>query len=201
MKRMLEVYKHRHDYIDDVFKEYCKIVSRFDKKSSSYYADIRDFEADWNERYDATKENMNLILYGNKEGKESKENKNRSELYLKIVHRNPTYKNWNKIGLGIMLSSVVMNLLWFINCFYQLFPRNYNEKYIFFFIFWVIGIFIPADVKFLSCLAENYKARKNLTDRQMNHLYKLMPKYANQLINYSIEVGKVYKVGREYRFR
>lgn len=50
-------------------------------------------------------------------------------------------------------------------------------------------------------IIENYKARKNLTDRQMNHLYKLMPKYANQLINYSIEVGKVYKVGREYRFR
>ena len=61
--------------------------------------------------------------------------------------------------------------------------------------------FTPADAKFLSCLAENYKARKNLTDRQMNNLYKLMPKYANQLINYSIEVGKVYKVGREYRFR
>lgn len=62
MKRMLEVYKHRHYYIDDVFKEYCKITSRFDKKSSRYYADIRDFEADWNERYDATKEKMNLIL-------------------------------------------------------------------------------------------------------------------------------------------
>lgn len=61
--------------------------------------------------------------------------------------------------------------------------------------------FTQADTKFLSVLAENYKARKSLTDRQMNHLYKLIPKYANQLINYSIEVGKVYKIGMEYRFR
>lgn len=45
--------------------------------------------------------------------------------------------------------------------------------------------FTGADGEFLSSLAVQFQKKKYLSPKQMNHLYKKMPKYWNQLLKVS----------------
>lgn len=61
--------------------------------------------------------------------------------------------------------------------------------------------FVPTDANFLSSLAEQYKVKRTFSEKQLEILYKKMPKYARQLMGVSIDSGRIIKVGREYRFK
>jgi hypothetical protein len=49
--------------------------------------------------------------------------------------------------------------------------------------------FAGTDGEFLSSLAKQYQNRGSLSDKQMTHLYKKMPKYARQLWKAAGEPG------------
>lgn len=59
--------------------------------------------------------------------------------------------------------------------------------------------FSGKDSQILSSFAEHYKAHGTLSEKQMKLLKRLMPRYANQLLNLSFAKGNFEKVGRKWR--
>ena len=60
--------------------------------------------------------------------------------------------------------------------------------------------FSALDAEILSSFHEQYEKRKNLSEKQFAALFKMMPKYAGQLVRHSMAIGKLKKEGREYIF-
>lgn len=58
--------------------------------------------------------------------------------------------------------------------------------------------FMGVDAKFASSLVEFYNKTGFLTEKQMNFVKKMMPKYSRQLINKSLNEGKIRKEGNVY---
>lgn len=58
--------------------------------------------------------------------------------------------------------------------------------------------FSAYDSEFLSSLAQQYKERKSLSSSQQRALMRIMPKYAAQLIEYSLSLGKIRKENGRY---
>lgn len=61
--------------------------------------------------------------------------------------------------------------------------------------------FVHVDSEILTFFAKQYEERGSLSEKQLAILYKKMPKYAGQLINAAIAEGKIFKEGREYKFK
>ena len=61
--------------------------------------------------------------------------------------------------------------------------------------------FVHVDSEILTSFAKQFEERGNLSEKQLAILYKKMPKYAGQLINAAIAEGKIFKEGREYKFK
>ena len=61
--------------------------------------------------------------------------------------------------------------------------------------------FVHVDSEILTSFAKQFEERGSLSERQLAILYKKMPKYAGQLINAAIAEGKIFKEGREYKFK
>ena len=61
--------------------------------------------------------------------------------------------------------------------------------------------FVHVDSEILTSFAKQYERKGSLSEKQLEILYKKMPKYAGQLINAAIAEGKIFKEGREYKFK
>ena len=61
--------------------------------------------------------------------------------------------------------------------------------------------FVHVDSEILTSFAKQFEERGILSEKQLEILYKKMPKYAGQLINAAIAEGKIFKEGREYKFK
>jgi hypothetical protein len=61
--------------------------------------------------------------------------------------------------------------------------------------------FVHVDSEILTSFAKQYEKKGSLSEKQMAILYKKMPKYAGQLINSALAEGKIFKEGREYKFK
>ena len=61
--------------------------------------------------------------------------------------------------------------------------------------------FVHVDSEILTSFAKQFEERGSLSEKQLAILYKKMPKYAGQLINSAIAEGKIFKEGREYKFK
>ena len=61
--------------------------------------------------------------------------------------------------------------------------------------------FVHVDSENLTSFAKQFEERGSLSEKQLAILYKKMPKYADQLINAAIAEGKIFKEGREYKFK
>ena len=61
--------------------------------------------------------------------------------------------------------------------------------------------FVHVDSEILTSFAKQFEERGSLSEKQLEILYKKMPKYADQLINAAIAEGKIFKEGREYKFK
>ena len=61
--------------------------------------------------------------------------------------------------------------------------------------------FVHVDSEILTSFAKQFEERGSLSEKQLAILYKKMPKYAGQLINAAIAEGKIFKEGREYKFK
>lgn len=58
--------------------------------------------------------------------------------------------------------------------------------------------FTPFDAEFMSSLAKQYLNKNYLSQKQLQYVKKIMPKYARQLIEQSIRDGKIVKNGKFY---
>lgn len=61
--------------------------------------------------------------------------------------------------------------------------------------------FVHVDSEILTSFAKQYEKKGSLSEKQMAILYKKMPKYAGQLIDSALAEGKIFKEGREYKFK
>ena len=60
------------------------------------------------------------------------------------------------------------------------------------------GVGFNNDAKLLSSLAEQYRAKGYLSEKQLNLVMKIIPKYAHQIMNHSLATGKIKKEGKFY---
>lgn len=58
--------------------------------------------------------------------------------------------------------------------------------------------FTPFDAEFMSSLAKQYLNKNYLSQKQLSYVKKVMPKYARQLIEQSIQDRKIVKNGKFY---
>lgn len=116
---MLEVYKKGHNYITDIDDLYQELYNKFDKKTDEYFAAVEEMEADWNKKYEATREKCRLIVYGNKEGRKRS---SRSDLYEKIVKRSEGWQNYRNLSLAFSAVSVAISVFVLLQLFFGIFP-------------------------------------------------------------------------------
>lgn len=59
--------------------------------------------------------------------------------------------------------------------------------------------FVHTDAEILTSFAKQFEKNHRLSEKQMAILFKKMPKYARQLMNYSLAAGTLAKVDGEYK--
>lgn len=103
---LLELHDKSFDYSLQVENEYNKVLKRFDLKTKEYFDALRELRDQYNKEYDEIDAKSNQIIYGNPEGKMNRKNRDRSDLYIKIVQRSEKYKNWSNFLLAIGAAAV-----------------------------------------------------------------------------------------------
>lgn len=128
MAKPFEVYKKPHDYVNDFHKEWYPISKQYEKRTPEYFDEVRKFKKYWSERWEATEKKSKLIVYGfEEEPKRSRHERDRSDLYLKIVKRNPKYKNWQNFGFTLISTTLIMQIVALFNGFFQFLPGTQHE--------------------------------------------------------------------------
>lgn len=131
MAKPFEVYKKPHDYVNDFHKEWHSISKQYEKRTPEYFDEVRKFKKYWSERWEATEKKSNLIVYGFEEKpKRSRHERDRSDLYLKIVKRNPEYKNWQNFGFALISTTLIMQIVDLFNYFFHFLPVIQYEPFI-----------------------------------------------------------------------
>ena len=130
MAKPFEVYKKPHDYVNDFHKEWRSISEQYEKRTPEYFDEVRKFKKYWSERWEATEKKSNLIIYGFEEKpKRSRHERDRSDLYLKIVERNPEYKNWQNFGFALISTNLIMQIVALFNGFFHFLPGIQHESF------------------------------------------------------------------------
>lgn len=182
MAKPFEVYKKPHDYVNDFYKEWSPISLQYKKRPPEYFDEVRKFKEYWLERYEATQKKVNLIIYGSEEKpKRSRHERDRSDLYMKIVKRNPKYKNWTNLGLALVATTLLMQLIALFNYFFHFMPGIQHEPFIWSFtvmayislgISWLIpSHFYVKSLKYMPKLPDSYKRTKD-DDKWLNNYFK-----------------------------
>lgn len=131
MAKPFEVYKKPHDYVNDFHKEWSPISKQYEKRTPEYFDEVRKFKKYWSERWEATEKKSNLIIYGFEEKpKRSRHERDRSDLYLKIVKRNPKYKNWQNFGFALISTTLIMQIVALFNGFFHFLPGIQYKPFI-----------------------------------------------------------------------
>ena len=120
---MLDVYDKPFNYLLQVENEYNKIVEKYKIRNEYYFNALRELRNKYNRQYDDLTTKSNLLVYGNPEGKVDRKNRDRSDLYIKVLRRSQKYKNWKNfftaIGAAALFILVIKGLfvLFFKSCF------------------------------------------------------------------------------------
>ena len=137
---MLDVYNKPFDYLLQVEEEYNKIVEKYKIRNAYYFNALRELRNKYNRQYDALTAKANILTYGNPEGKIDRKNRDRADLYIKVLRRSQKYKNWKNffIAIGIAASFILIAKGLFGLFFKSPFISNSFELFTYVFIF-VIG--------------------------------------------------------------
>ena len=137
---MLDVYNKPFDYLLQVEEEYNKIVEKYKIRNAYYFNALRELRNKYNRQYDALTAKANMLTYGNPEGKIDRKNRDRADLYIKVLRRSQKYKNWKNffIAIGIAASFILIAKGLFGLFFKSCFISNSFELFTYVFIF-VIG--------------------------------------------------------------
>lgn len=213
MAKPFEVYKKPHDYISDFYKEWSPISKQYKKRTPEYFDEVRKFKKYWSERLEATEKKANLIIYGFEEKpKSSYHEKYRLDLYLKIVKRNPEYKNWVNLGTALVSVTLFMQVIGLFNYFFHFLPGiQHNLLILPFVLFSYISLgiswFIPAyfNIKSLKyILAPDYIKRTEEDDKWLNNYFESSmnlintKSYVDAFLDLELEIEKEIKLVYDY---
>ena len=166
---MLDVYDKPFDYLLQVEEEYNKIVEKYKIRNVYYFNALREFRNEYIRQYNTLTTKSNLLIYGNHQGKLDRKNRDRSDLYIKVVRRSQKYKNWKNFFTAIGAAALfilivkVLFMLFFKSCFisnsFELFT------YVFTFIVAYVNVFSDSlfcfkSFKYSSRLPKNTRTEK-----------------------------------------
>ena len=166
---MLDVYDKPFDYLLQVENEYNKIVEKYKTRNVYYFNTLREFRNEYIRQYDALTTKSNLLIYGNPEGKVDRKNRDRSDLYIKVLRRSQKYKNWKNFfkAIGIAASFILIIKVLFVLLFKSCFISNSFElfTYVLTFIIAYASIFFDSlfcfkSLKYSSCYPKKTRAEK-----------------------------------------
>ena len=166
---MLDVYDKPFDYLLQVENEYNKIVEKYKIRNEYYFNALRELRNKYNRQYDALTAKANILTYGNPEGKIDRKNRDRSDLYIKVLRRSQKYKNWKNLfrAIGVAASFILIVKVLFVLFFKSCFISNSFElfTYMLTFIISYVSVsfgflFYFKSLKYSSCYPKNTRAEK-----------------------------------------
>ena len=166
---MLDVYDKPFNYLLQVEKEYNKIVEKYKIRNKDYFDALRELKDEYNRQYNTLTTKSNLLIYGNHQGKIDKKNRDRSDLYIKVVRRSQKYKNWKNFftAIGAAASFILIVKVLFVLFFKSCFISNSFElfTYVLTFIVAYINVFYDSllcfkSFKYSSHLPKNTRAEE-----------------------------------------
>lgn len=199
MAKPFEVYKKPHDYVNDFHKEWSPISNQYEKRTPEYFDEVRKFKKYWSERWEATEKKSKLIVYGFEEKpKRSRHERDRSDLYLKIVKRNPKYKNWQNFGFALISTTLIMQIVALFNGFFHFLPNIQHEyfsraftliSYISLGIYWFPSVFF--EIKSMKYYPKKIKGGYKRTRKDSKWLNAYFASWVN-LINTKLYVDTFF---------
>lgn len=145
---MLDVYDKPFNYLLQVEKEYNKVVEKYKIRNKDYFDALRELKDEYNRQYNALEIKSNMLIYGNPEGKLDRKNRDRSDLYFKVVKRSQKYKNWKNFftAIGIAASFILIAKGLFGLFFKSPFISNNFElfTYVFTFVIGYVSVFFDS---------------------------------------------------------
>ena len=176
---MLDVYDKPFDYLLQVEKEYNKIVEKYKIRNVYYFNALRELRNKYNRQYDALTTKSNLLIYENPEGKVDRKNRDRSDLYIKVLRRSQKYKNWKNFftAIGVAASFILIAKGLFGLFFKSPFISNSFElfTYVFTFAIGYVSVFFDSffcfsTIKYSSCYPKNTREEKRWLKKYLRNI-------------------------------
>ena len=166
---ILNVYDESFDYLLQVEKEYNKIVEKYKIRNVYYFNALREFRNKYNRQYDALTAKANILTYGNPEGKIDRKNRDRSDLYIKVLRRSQKYKNWKNFftAIGVAASFILIAKALFVLFFKSCFFSNSFElfTYMFTFVIAYVNVFFDSLFCFKSLKYSAHHPKNTRTEK------------------------------------
>ena len=166
---ILDVYDKPFDYLLQVEEEYNKVVEKYKIRNKDYFDALRELKDEYNRQYNTLTTKSNLLIYGNHQGKINRKNRDRSDLYIKVVRRSQKYKNWKNFftAIGAAASFILIVKVLFVLFFKSCFISNSFElfTYVLTFIVAYVNVFYDSllcfkSFKYSSHLPKNTREEK-----------------------------------------
>lgn len=166
---MLDIYDKPFNYLLQVENEYNKVVEKYKIRNKDYFDALRELKDEYNRQYNTLTANANLLIYGNHQGKIDRKNRDRSDLYIKVVRRSQKYKNWKNFftAIGVAASFILIVKVLFVLLFKSCFISNSFELFTYVLTFVAAYVNVLSDsllcfksFKYSSNLPKNTRAEK-----------------------------------------
>ena len=167
---ILDVYDKPFDYLLPPPPPYNKIVEKYKIRNEYYFNALRELRNKYNRQYDALTAKANILTYGNPEGKIDRKNRDRSDLYIKVLRRSQKYKNWKnfftKIGVAasfILIAKGLFGLFFkspFISNNFELFT------YVFTFVIGYVSVFFDSFFCFSTLKYSTHHPKKTRAEKK-----------------------------------
>lgn len=162
---------------------------------------------------EATEKKANLIIYGFEEKpKRSHHERDRSDIYLKIVKRNPEYKNWQNLGIALVSVTLFMQVIGLFNYFFHFLPGFQHEDFFLVFtlisyislgVYWFpLAYFKIKSLKYIP--VPDYIKRTEEDDKWLKNYFKSSmnlintKSYVDAFLDYELEIEKEIKLINDY---
>ena len=166
---MLDVYDKPFNYLLQVEEEYNKIVEKYKIRNKDYFDALRELKDEYNRQYNTLTANANLLIYGNHQGKIDRKNRDRSDLYIKVVRRSQKYKNWKNFftAIGAAASFILIVKVLFMLFFKSCFISNSFElfTYVLTFIVAYVNVFYDSLLCFKSFKYSSHLPKNTRTEK------------------------------------
>ena len=167
---MLDVYDKPFNYLLQVEEEYNKIVEKYKIRNKDYFDALRELKDEYNRQYNTLTANSNLLIYGNHQGKIDKKNRDRSDLYIKVVRRSQKYKNWKNFftAIGAAASFILIVKVLFVLFFKSCFISNSFElfTYVLTFIVAYVNVFSDSLLCFKSFKYSSHLPKNTIAEKR-----------------------------------